>query len=103
MIKPITPQQVSLTICKKIPDEVIDVFNKLIIECWTGKEATILQNEAVVRIMKALNITRRQVFALGLLNIGEVYRKAGWKVELDVPYSFEDYLTLFTFTTANNG
>lgn len=89
MIKPITPNEV--LDAKKIPDEVIKIFNNLIIEKWEGQSATIAQNEVVEKISNNLKICRQSVFNRGYLNIESLFRDFGWLVTHSKPdYNSED-------------
>jgi len=93
-MRPITPNEA----IKALPDEVIEAFNDLICENIDGKTAKITQNQAVDRITAKLEIPRDAVFKRGYLDIEDIYRKAGWKVDYDKPGYNETYEGFFTFT-----
>jgi hypothetical protein len=95
---PITPDEVQPRKNETIPEEVFEVFNALIVENWDGRSARITQDEAVSRVSKALGISRSTAFSRKLLDIEDVYRKAGWKVVYDKPAYNEDYEAFFVFS-----
>jgi hypothetical protein len=98
MRKPMKPSEVAKAKQRKLPSAVIAVFDELIAESWHDGEAVVGQNEAVKRIAERLKIPRQEVFDRDLLDVEEVYRKAGWKVEYDKPGYCETYEATFTFT-----
>ena len=86
MVKPITPSEVSSGKC--IPDEVVEAFNELIVECG----GCVRQVDAVARILSKMpGVSRETIFARGWLDIEAMYRKAGWRVVYDKPGYNEDY------------
>lgn len=91
MIKPIQPHKVKDVQLALIPDEVIDVFNTLIIENYdkSTKSADVSQNEAIERISVLLGISRCKVFDNKWMDIEDVFRKAGWKVTYVRPAYYE--------------
>jgi len=97
MSKPMKPSEVAKVRLRKLPLVVIDVFDELIVESWCNGEAVVGQDEAVKRISERLKIPRQEVFDRHLLDVEEVYRKAGWKVEYDKPGYCETYEATFTF------
>ena len=98
MSGPINPKEVQARKNAKIPDEVFQVFNELIVDNWDGHSATVMQDDAAKKIAKKLKITTEQVYARSLLDIEGIYRKAGWKVEYDKPGYCETYEAFFRFT-----
>lgn len=90
-VKPITPGEVYLA-APQVPDHVIETWNKLIAKNWDGRQATIMQKEAI----KALGGTGGEKMAW--LNIEEIFRQAGWVVEYDKPGYNETYEASFKFT-----
>lgn len=96
-VKPISPAEVT----HSIPDFIIEAFNKLIREKWDGEEARVLQDE-VMDIVSSNNPddprpSRRTVFDNHWLDVEDIYRKAGWKVEYDKPTYCETYDAYFLF------
>jgi calcineurin-like phosphoesterase family protein len=101
MTKPITPKEVQKAKFDAMPEEVFEVFNKLIVENWNGNQAIIRRDEVVLNLIKiptCRKIFAQQVYSRYYLNIEDAYNKAGWKVEYDKPDHTETYEPFFTFT-----
>jgi hypothetical protein len=98
MAGPIKPSEVQKVKDSKLPEEVFQVFNDLIVEHWDGDSATVYMDEANKRIAKALNISGQEVYNRHLLDVETVYRKAGWKVKYDSPSIGDDYGAHFIFS-----
>ncbi len=104
-VKPITPAQAKKVKAKApgIPDFVIEAFNELIAEKFDGKEARITIAEATERIKKkeyeyhGHDRLLLENFNKEWLNIEEVYRRNGWKVEYDKPGYNESYTGYYIF------
>jgi hypothetical protein len=95
--RPLSPKEVSGEKLKNLPDVVIETFNQLIAENDVGGHSVITQKEIVALLVnKGLN--KAQIFKNGWLDIEDIYRKAGWKVEYDKPGYNEDYDAFFTFS-----
>lgn len=97
MSGPIKPSEVVDKKRKQLPDGVFDAFNELIAERWDGRSAVVLVGDAAIRIAAKLKIERSAVFDRGLLDVDDIYRKAGWRVEYDKPGYCETYEAKFTF------
>lgn len=96
MTEPIKPNDV-LLISK--PDQIIEVFNKLIIENWDGGQAIVKQKEAAERIAKRVNITSKDVYEKKYLDIEESYKQKGWRVTYNKPgYNEHPYDPYFCFS-----
>ena len=98
MIKPIKPEEV----VGVIPDEVIMAFNKLIANHWNGKEATILQKDAVKETLNNFKnsgkkMTEDKLFEMNYLDVEGLYQNQGWKVDFDKPAYNETYEAYFVF------
>jgi len=101
MIKPITPNEVvSHKAHVVIPDYVFEAFNYLISKNFRNGSATVTQNEVVKHIIAARHetITSDYLFINHFLDVEDVYREAGWKVEYDKPAYCETYQAVFKFT-----
>lgn len=96
MSGPIDPNDMLLA--HHIPEEVFEVFNKLIVANWDGKFATVVQKDVVDLVVAQLGIPRDQIFNKCFLDIEDHYRKAGWKVYYDKPGYNEDYEASFLFS-----
>ena len=93
-MKPITPDQVT----KKVPDDIISCFNKLIRENWDGIRAEIKQDTIVSLIADTMEVDRQTVFAKKWLDIESLCRAAGWRVKYDKPAYCETYKAYFVFS-----
>jgi hypothetical protein len=98
MVKPISPDEAIVEKPKYMPDAVIDTWNRFIAKKYNGKSAIIIaQDEIVAAIADATGEPRSVVFDSGWLDIEDMYRSAGWKVEYDAPGFNESYKAFFTF------
>lgn len=103
-VKPIRPEDVPAKKAAAIPDEAIAAFNELIAENMSGRYARVTQADAIDRIVAKfahqsvrLDQVRARIFAEGWLDVEEIYRAAGWRVEYDKPGFNEDYGAFWTF------
>lgn len=93
----IRPDEVAATKAKVLPAAVLDAFNVLIAKNFTAGRAIVTQDEAIAAICGAMGIDRHAVFANHYLDVEEVFREAGWRVEYDKPAYYENYEATFTF------
>ena len=99
VVKPITPGEVTQKKAESLPPEVLEAFNELIAENWDGRESTFKLSEAVARIRKKVTVPKGESPGdKGWLDIEDIYRKAGWKVEYDQPAYNETYPATYTFS-----
>jgi hypothetical protein len=97
--KPISPDEVVERKNNLIPDEVIDIFNDLIVLNFRGTSATIRQKDVLKLIAERLNISNQQVvFDNKWLDVEDIFRQQGWKVSYDKPGYNESYNATFTFS-----
>lgn len=103
-VKPLSPKE-AFEKYDHMPDKVIETWNKLILKNRSGRTSIVKQNDAVEALRGAMSdehqdlISRQEVFDEGWLEIEEVFRAAGWKVEYDKPAYCETYEATFTFTS----
>lgn len=97
MTKPISPNDIASFKAKTFPPEVFEAFNELIAKNFSAGSADVKQKHASALIASKLNITSSEVFDKGYLNVEEVYRAEGWKVNYDKPAYCENYDAFFTF------
>lgn len=97
MVEPIKPDEVVEQKQKLFPDEVMEAFNELIAENYQNGSATFQQNEVVKRIVEKKGCESAEIFKNHWLDVEDVYRNAGWKVEYDKPAYNESYAATFTF------
>jgi hypothetical protein len=93
-IEPLRPEEVAERHC--IPDEVIEVFNEMIVEGYSGTSAHIIQDDVVKRLTdRGMDV--HDIFTKRWLDVEETYRQAGWDVEYDKPAYNESYRAFFIF------
>lgn len=97
-VRPIKPSEVAKKKKNDIPDAVFEAFNELIAKKFSDGYATVKQADAVA-LMEKKGLNPNEVYNNGWLNVEEVYRAAGWKVEYDKPAYNESYPATFTFST----
>ena len=106
MTKPITPDQVQSEKDLTIPDEIIKVFNHLIVKNWDGRCSIVYQDELLEVVEEAFDangkgITRQMmqmIFDNRWLDVEPLFKEAGWNVEYDKPAYCESYPATFKFT-----
>lgn len=103
MVKPISPNEVKATKESLIPEEVIRIFNDLIVEKWNGTEAHFKQSVVAERVVAALNIKEDEMYDKNMLDVEPIFRKAGWVVVYDKPAYCETYPATFTFSKKRKG
>lgn len=102
-VRPISPDDVAEYKAKIFPNYVIQAFNDLIASKSTGSgEITIKQCDAITKIIEyagkqGVELERSKIFQEGWLNVEEIYRAAGWRVDYDKPSYCESYEAFFKF------
>ncbi len=99
-MKPISPNEIGALKAKTLPSEVIEAFNELIVKNWSGACAIIKQDEIVKLICAKLKIKpkdRQDVYDNHYLDVEDLYRAEGWRVEYDKPGYNETYEAFFKF------
>ncbi|QQG42102.1 MAG: hypothetical protein HYV90_02180 [Candidatus Woesebacteria bacterium] len=103
-IKPISQKEVANEKQRLFPNEVFEAFNEMIIQNAGGGGGQISVDQGeVVKLMVKKGLNRDQIFKNGWLDVEDVYRKAGWKVEYDKPAYNEDYSAYFIFSRSDKG
>lgn len=97
MVAPITPKQADSARKSKIPNEVIEIFNRQIASAWDGRVATVKQDHVVTSVANQLRMSRNEVFEKGYLDIESIYGKAGWVVRYNKPGIGETFDAYFEF------
>jgi hypothetical protein len=98
MIKPIKPHDVAKLKEERLPDQVILAFNEAIADNWKGTYASFRQDDIADRIKLKMGINDSTIFDKCYLNVEDIYRAAGWKVEFDSPAYCETYPAIFKFS-----
>lgn len=110
MTKPMKPSEVHLYKKDMFPPFVFEAFNQCIAAGFCNGSATVKQDAVIDKIVELapegfyesgaefpIQATRRKIFDAGWLNIEDVYRAEGWKVEYDKPGYNESYGAYFKF------
>lgn len=92
----IKPSEVDKAREVAIPEEVLNVFNALIVKKWNGHSARFTQDVVVAELEKIYD--RQLIFDSHYLDVEPVYRKADWTVVYDKPAYCETYSANWTFT-----
>lgn len=95
-VRPIRPDEVSDLKEEKIPKEVLEIFNDLIVENYSDGHAVVRQDDVVSRLIE-LGMVKGDIFKKGWLNIEELYESQGWIVKYDKPGYNETGYATFTF------
>ena len=105
-VGPITPAEAKSQKAASIPPKVFEAFNKLIVEnLMPNGEAVFTQDSVLDAILQGVPeedvpAHKHALFHSGHIDVEEVYRAAGWKVDYDKPGYNEDYPATFTFKGA---
>lgn len=81
MIKPIIPADAEYQKNAFVPDEIIELFNKLIVEKYDGRRSRFSQEEILSLVVKNTNFIAGDVYRNRYLDVENLYRQAGWFVE----------------------
>jgi hypothetical protein len=96
-VEPIKPNEVIRRKEERIPDEVIEAFNEMILDNWDGRSSTFQQKEVVDLIVKNTNLSVEIIFNKHYLDIETIFERAGWIVKYDKPAYNESYPETFKF------
>ncbi len=92
---PIKPDEVVAKKKQLTPPEVFEVFDELIAEYWNNGRSSFSRTTAKNKIMTKITNKR---FDYNWLNVEDIYRQAGWKVEYKTPSYDESYDSYYTFS-----
>lgn len=104
MSKAITPKEVTAQKESSIPEYVFEAFNELIAMHYNGSSACFTQDAVMALILKKMGKkptdqgARQHIYLNHWLDVEDIYRKKGWKVEYDKPAYCETYDANFTFS-----
>ncbi len=101
-IKPITPDEALQLKRELLPPKVLETFNRFIGENILSNGTAIVYQDDIVKDLANQGLDRELVFKKGWLDVEDVYREAGWKVEYDKPGYNETYRSSFTFKAPNS-
>jgi hypothetical protein len=99
-IKPILPKEIDDAKSATVHPKMIEAANNLIIKEWNGYSAHFKLKELVAEFVKICGeeTTETRVYKEQNLNIEDIFRKAGWKVNYDSPGYNENYDAYFEFS-----
>jgi hypothetical protein len=105
MAKPITPDAAYEEKLKRIPPEMIEAVNQLIIEKIDSyRSCSIKQKEIVTRYLDLKNVSGEdrkklhdEIFEKKYLDFEDIFTKNGWIVKYKSPYWDENYDEYFDF------
>lgn len=99
-MKPISPHEVVGKKKSLLPDEVLDAFNELIAEHFSGRSSKFEQSKVIDRILEKFHhkLEKDELFKNHWLDVEDVYRESGWIVEYDKPGYNESYAATFKFS-----
>lgn len=95
-VQPIRPDQVGETKIIIFPDAVLESFNEIIAQNYCNGQSHFKKDDAVA-LMESKGLLRNEIYEKHWLDVEDVYRAAGWKVEYDQPAYCETYAATFTF------
>lgn len=97
---PIKPENIRVEKIKKIPGEVFEAFNEVLVRNMVtpNSKVSIRQDEVIALIQEKLVCSWGDIDAGKWLNIEEAYRLYGWDVTYDKPGYNETYPATYTFT-----
>lgn len=101
MTNPIRPSEVVSHKATVIPDKVIEIFNRLIAFNFSSGSARIKQSDIVSALFNA-GFAKEHIFADKLLDVEDIYRAAGWRVEYDKPGFNEPGDAVFIFSVPSS-
>ena len=93
--RPFSPSEVEQKWTSRIPGEIFEAINSLLVERWHGNNGkiTIRQKEIVARV----NIPEEEIYKNHWLDVEPFYKEMGWIVKYDKPAYCESYEAYFTF------
>jgi hypothetical protein len=102
MTNPITPDEVNKQFSEnknnRIPPEVIEIFNELIVKHWNGEKARFTQDAVVSEIMKKFKLnTSNKIFDENWLNIEAIFLTSGWLVSYFKKGVYDSLTSYFEF------
>ena len=101
MVKIISPAEAEKLKRERIPEFVIESFNELLISNYNPNGTIITQEEVMIEIMNRSpdDISEREIFDNGWLDVEPLFKENGWNVEYDKPGLGETYKAKFIFTS----
>ena len=99
----ITPQQAKQKKPTVIPDEIIKVFDELIVQNYVKGKSTVYLRDALKAAANRMKVGEQEILNNRWMDVEEAYSAAGWKVTYESPrYADENFNPYFTFTSSND-
>lgn len=95
-VKAIKPSEIAGRKAKSMPPAVLESFNELIAENFSGGSATVVQKDVVKR-MVSKGLKSADIYENGWLDVEGIFEKNGWSVHYDKPGYCESYDAFFEF------
>jgi len=96
MTRPIRPDEIPDIKQKITPPEVFEAFNELIVKNFNYDVSSFRKIDVVQLIADKMKISTRNVQQTWL-HVEDMYRNAGWLVELETPEFTESFPAYFIF------
>ena len=96
-VAPIKASEIDKVRHQTIPDVVVEAFNELILKNFSSGSATVMQDD-VAKLIVQKGLKRQDIFDNHWLDVEDLYRKNGWKVDYDKPGYNESYNAYFVFS-----
>ncbi len=96
-VAPIKASEIDKVRHQAIPDVVVEAFNELILKNFSSGSATVMQDD-VAKLIVQKGLKRQDIFDNHWLDVEDLYRKNGWKVDYDKPGYNESYNAYFVFS-----
>jgi hypothetical protein len=97
-VLPITPEEAVQLKTAAIPDKVFVAFNDLIAANLRDGRAVVPAKEAAELAAQLLDVSTKEVYDSGWMDVEPAYRERGWNVDYDQPAYNESYEACYTFT-----
>ncbi len=92
----LTPKEVAAKREESRPAVVVEVFNEMLVDAFSGFQAVIYEKDVVAKLVER-GLTREDIYRFDWLEIQKLYRAKGWEVVRDRPGYNECYDTYFRF------
>lgn len=88
MVEPISPPESVKHRIKMAHDFVIETWNSAITSNWDGEKSIVNRNEIIQALIfgSPTRVTRSDAFKNGWLDITDMYKEKGWKVDVQTFY-----------------
>ena len=99
MIKPLSPAEAKKLAADRIPDELIEVVNEMLVKQGYKDRIILLQKDIIADLLnKTDKYSRAEIFNLGLLDFESRFEAVGWKIDFAKPGNGDDFEAQFIFS-----